>query len=203
MGETTLLYALSTVAQSCAALVAFLGALVLFRLQSLAARREDFFRNVRGLIAKTGKAEWKPELVALLPSKEIRHIAKTIIDTPETDAQREVQEPIQEEYTRLEGLGRDQRRTERLLILFGGLNLAIVLVALIGFDFVWLLRGCWWSSLGLWGAGVAIFISTMGMIFELTGSLAQKLDRIKLGRFRKWLEREYLEPGQPSRNGRS
>jgi len=30
----------------------------------------------------------------------------------------------------------------------------------------------------------------MGMIFELTGSLAQKLDRIKLGRFRKWLERD-------------
>lgn len=190
MSKDTLLYALSTVAQSSAALVAFLGALVLFRMQSLAARREDFFRNVRGLIAKTGKAEWKPEVVALLPNRKIRYIAKAIVDAPETDAQREVQKRIQEEYDRLEGLGRDQRRTERLLICFGGLNLGIVLVAVIGFDFVWLLTGCWWSSIGLWGAGVAIFISTMGMIFELTGSLGRKLDRIGLRSVRKLLERE-------------
>jgi len=34
MGKTTLLYALSTLAQTCATLVAFIGALGLYRLQS-------------------------------------------------------------------------------------------------------------------------------------------------------------------------
>lgn len=47
MSETVLLYALSTLAQTCAALAAFIGAIGLYRLQSLKDRRTGFFNEIR------------------------------------------------------------------------------------------------------------------------------------------------------------
>lgn len=41
MSETTLLYTLSTLAQTCAALAAFVGAVGLFRLQILREQRKE------------------------------------------------------------------------------------------------------------------------------------------------------------------
>jgi len=46
MSETTLLYLLSTLAQTCAALAAFVGAIGLYRLQSLRDRRRDLLREI-------------------------------------------------------------------------------------------------------------------------------------------------------------
>jgi hypothetical protein len=45
MGETTVLYALTTLAQSCAALAAFVGALGVFRIQMLRDQKRDAERN--------------------------------------------------------------------------------------------------------------------------------------------------------------
>src|ERR1700720_3950569 len=47
MGETTVLYVLTTLAQSCAALAAFVGAVGVFRLQLLGDQRSDVERELR------------------------------------------------------------------------------------------------------------------------------------------------------------
>jgi hypothetical protein len=44
--KTILLYALSTLAQTCAALAAFVGAVGLYRLQSLRGRQHDLLRQI-------------------------------------------------------------------------------------------------------------------------------------------------------------
>jgi len=46
MDKDTILYALSTLAQTCAALAAFIGAIGLYRLQSLKQRRSDIYNNI-------------------------------------------------------------------------------------------------------------------------------------------------------------
>lgn len=48
VSEIVLLYALSTLAQTCAALAAFDGALGLYRLQSLVSKHQDVERGLRG-----------------------------------------------------------------------------------------------------------------------------------------------------------
>ena len=62
---TTLLYALSTLAQTCAALAAFVGAVGIYRLQLLQASRNTIERNVRGLAAQTSLIG--ADVAALLP----------------------------------------------------------------------------------------------------------------------------------------
>src|SRR5436309_9523451 len=52
--ETTVLYALSTLAQTCAALAAFVGAVGVFRLQVLATRRRQLEDDLRGWRAQLG-----------------------------------------------------------------------------------------------------------------------------------------------------
>jgi len=48
---TTVLYALSTIAQTCAALAAFVGAVGVFRLQSLLTSRERIEETITGSVA--------------------------------------------------------------------------------------------------------------------------------------------------------
>jgi len=50
--ETTLLYILSTLAQTCAALAAFVGAVGLYRLQSLRNQRRDVYRDIANTIGR-------------------------------------------------------------------------------------------------------------------------------------------------------
>ena len=54
MTETTLLYALSTLAQTCAALAAFVGAVGLFRLQLVREALSSAQRNLRATAADAG-----------------------------------------------------------------------------------------------------------------------------------------------------
>jgi len=54
--QTIILYALSTLAQTCAALAAFVGAVGLFRLQSLRDQRRDARRELQVLAGRlTGR----------------------------------------------------------------------------------------------------------------------------------------------------
>lgn len=191
MGKTTLLYALSTLAQTCATLVAFIGALGLYRLQSLSGRANDTHRNLRGLLASVGKFEWKPEVLSLLPDHRVREIANNVIAHPESPHEEQIQESLSEELGRREALGRDVRRTQRLLIFFGGWNLIVILLALVGFDFVAGLASCWLASLGLWvTAGVTVFTTGL-MTLEVLGSLSDWMRYFRLERLLTCLERPY------------
>jgi len=58
--ETTLLYILTTLAQTCAALAAFVGAVGLFRLQTLRDQHARAERDLRGLIERaTGRESFR------------------------------------------------------------------------------------------------------------------------------------------------
>jgi len=48
--ETIILYVLSTFAQTCAALAAFVGAVGLFRLETLARRLEAMYHDIHAII---------------------------------------------------------------------------------------------------------------------------------------------------------
>jgi hypothetical protein len=189
--KTTLLYALSTLAQTCAALLAFIGALGLYRLQSLNGKRQDSERNLRGLLASVGKDEWKPNLMALLPAPKVKAIARGVVAKPDGPKQQEVQEPLRLELQRLKVIGPDERRTLRLLIYFGLLNLLSICFGLLGFNLVrrFELSSAFSVSFGV--LALLLFLSTLSMILELTGSLPGKLVALRLTWFRRRLERKY------------
>lgn len=196
MSTETLRYALSTLAQTCATLVALIGALGLYRLQSLSGKVHDTHRNLRGYLASVGKFEWKPEVLSLLPDRRVREISRNAIAHPENPQQEKIQEALSEELEQRQALGRDTRRTQRLLIFFGGWNLIVILFSLVGFDFVADLSGCWFTSLALWlSAGGTVF-SIMFMTLEVVGSLPDWMTYLRLDRVLRWLERRYGESPQ-------
>ena len=194
MSETTLLYALSTLAQTCAALVAFVGALGLYRLQSLEERRKEAEQALRGLFVAIGNV---PEVLHLWPAVRVITDAKAVVSgTYQGDQFASIKIPkermhFQEEVERWDRVGPDLRRTGRLLILFGGWNLGAILVSLLGFNFLPHLKDRSWASwiLGIVATG-AVLVTGM-MILEILGSFPSHLDGIGLGRLCRWLEREY------------
>lgn len=69
MTENAVLYALSTLAQTCAALAAFVGAVGVFRLQVLRAGQDTAERNGRGLASQALLVQ--RDVASLLPFGEI------------------------------------------------------------------------------------------------------------------------------------
>src|SRR5437867_10341058 len=65
MDSTTVLYALSTIAQTCAALAAFVGAVGIYGLQLLQVKQDTIERNVRGLAAQASLVG--ADVAALVP----------------------------------------------------------------------------------------------------------------------------------------
>lgn len=191
LDKNTILYALSTLAQTCAALLAFIGALGLYRLQSLSGSTQEMYRNLRGLLASVGKAEWKPDVLSLLPDRRVREIANNAVASPEGLGQERIRDALVRELDRRKVLGGAIRRTQRLLLLFGGWNLLAIAVAILGFDFVSTLAGCRLVSLGLWASALGTALFTGMMISEVTGSLPRYLNRRGLRWFLKYLEHEY------------
>src|SRR5206468_12658859 len=70
---TAILYALSTIAQTCAALAAFVGAVGLFRLQSLRDWHAQSERTLRGLLAGNVLS---PEDAARKTTEDIERVAR-------------------------------------------------------------------------------------------------------------------------------
>jgi len=77
MSENALLYALSTLAQTCAALLAFIGALALYRLQQLRNACEESIRTLRGLFVAIGRV---PEVIAMWPRARILDDAQAVAE---------------------------------------------------------------------------------------------------------------------------
>ena len=202
LGRDVLLYALSTLAQTCAALVAFIGALGLYRLQSIRGNIHEMYRNLRGLLASVGKAEWRPEVLAILPDRKVREIANQVIAHPENPQQEQIQDSLREEVGRRETLGRDLRRTQRLVIVFGGLNLMAILISLLGFNFLSYLEESLLFSVLYGILAFLVVLVVVAMVFELTGSLPDKLTCHKAGQvFLEWLQREYRGSKQSEKGG--
>ncbi len=141
MSETTVLYALSTAAQSCAALAAFVGAVGLYRLQALRDRHREVFNMIAAVLRHT-PATTAENLLAEARRRERDHPQVTLLIA---------------EY---EGLPGRLRISRRSLIVFEVWNLLVVGASLVGFNHVPRLVGSWWMSWALWG----IALGTAGTI---------------------------------------
>jgi len=166
VSETTLLYALSTLAQTCAALVAFVGALGLYRLQSLTYRGQEAERNLRGVAAR---ASQNPGWIKSLPTKELIQQAESWIAGvhPGLDpgSVEDIRKQYEEGLKQWKSVGPGQRRTGRSLVLFVGWNLLVIFLALIGFNFVNTLKDSSLASFGLWIlAGGAVLVTVLMMV---------------------------------------
>lgn len=163
MTEQTLLYALSTLAQTCAALAAFVGALGLYRLQSLDRERQETLHKLQ---AHLRGVRISPRDLPFTLTRDIVEIAKTVVASPH-DQERERVPQIEEALKEWESFEPDHRRCKRLLFIFGGWNLLVILGALVGFDYLCFLSKWAWTSWALWAvAGGTVFV-TGWMLLEL------------------------------------
>lgn len=170
MTETTVLYALSTLAQTCAALAAFVGAVGIFRLQVLREQRRETERELRGLAAQAGAAsvDW----VMIFPIDRILHDISVKLA-----AQRPA--PGSELSDRLEaleqGLDRWQSFSPRLsssrwvLFFFEGWNLFVIGVALVGFNYVPALASWPGTRCVLWLVALGTVVLTFACVAVWTG----------------------------------
>ncbi len=139
---TTVLYVLTTLAQSCAALAAFVGAVGVFRLQMLRDDRVAAAENLRraALAARVvmhDTASW-------LPIERIEQEVEKERSKAPTNANAQVAGRILD-YWR--ALAPRQDRTRRALIVLEAWNLGVIGLSLIGFNFVpTLARVPWFSS---------------------------------------------------------
>lgn len=178
MSEITVLYALSTLAQTCAALAAFVGALGVYRLQSLVSKRQEVELRLRGLGAATRGALGD---YAILPMQAILDEVRDVVRSNHPRQGPQIRQ-IEEALSEWESFGPDHRRSRRLLFGFIAWNLAVIFVALVGFDLVSSLKGCVWTSVGLWVAAVGTVLVTGLMLLEISGFLAEWLRRLGLER---------------------
>ena len=152
--QTTVLYALSTFAQTCAALAAFVGAVGLYKLRLLADERERTRHNIYGSFGQTvmSRAE-----VPQIPLDEIIGLATDYVERklglrPMSEAYRARLE-VELTKWKVDHPGRHWTATRALLILEGW-NLLLIGASLVGFSHVAVLaagRATWWV---IWVAGV-------------------------------------------------
>lgn len=139
MSETALLYALSTLAQTCAALAAFVGAVGIFRLQTLRTQREEAERDFRAL---TGRIIHRD--VLLTPINEfLQGIDRLRQEGGERDPN--VQAAVRA-CVRWRAVVPRIQSSRLTLVVFEVWNLAVIAAALIGFNHVASWAGGSWMS---------------------------------------------------------
>jgi len=163
MGETAVLYTLTTLAQTCAALAAFVGAVAIFWLQILRDQRRDAELALRAL--SDGLTERDP------------------FRTPLAEVLQAVEQPRQADHHNLPAarvargawlaFGPRLRRSRRALIVFESWNVAIIGASLIGFNYVPVLKGASWTFGALWGVVVGTVLVTVGSVIVWTQGVEQ------------------------------
>ena len=181
VNEQAVLYALSTLAQTCAALAALVGALGLYRAQSLRTEQTQTEASIRRLLVAHGGTMAGD--AQLMSTEWITNQARQIVHAhPE---QGELIAAIAK-WDRYEP---DFRRSTRLLVRFGGWNLLVILLSLGGFAVVPALTDHLWASVLLWGLAIGTVLSTGAMILEANNALAGWFELVGLGRVVRSLER--------------
>jgi len=146
--KTILLYALSTLAQTCAALAAFVGAVGLYRLQSLHNRRRDLLRHI-----------W--ESLGDLPAPEedvLTEARRHMANRPALAAMVRDVEPIPKHL----------QQSRQWLMALEAWNLLVIGATLVGFNYVSGLASSAWTSGALWLTAVGTVAVTGLCVFVWT-----------------------------------
>ena len=160
----SVLYALSTIAQTCAALAALVGALALYRLQAMrdahAAQERSIRELASGIMARDEALSG--------PRDRVLEVAHANIDRPG------FREALDEFHAH------DDRYARAIawFIAFEAWNLAAILASLLGFTCVSWLASHWW-----WFAGLLIFCS-LGTVAVTGGALL-----LSARRYAPWADR--------------
>ena len=151
MSENALLYALSTLAQTCAALAAFVGAVGLYRLQSL---RDEHARNERTLRGRMAGAILSPEDASRLTTEEVVRIARANV-TERSSAPAAVIETLRKGLAERDGFPNRFSHATTALLIFEAWNLLVIGASLVGFNYMPLLVSSpYITSWALWAAAI-------------------------------------------------
>jgi len=160
VNETAILYTLTTLAQTCAALAAFVGAVGLYRLQLLRAAQDTIERDVRGLASRANLVG--SDLAALYPFRRIAaDVAKAI---PEGEALIAAQEALKD-WNAFPSI---IQRSRNALIVFEVWNLCVIGVSLAGFNYISLLVLSPWMFWALWATAVGTVGVTVYCVYAWT-----------------------------------
>ncbi len=140
--QTTVLYVLTTLAQSCAALAAFVGAVGVFRIQMLREQRQGAEKVLRG---RTHEASIFRDAAFWMPIDDIVKRLDTVradLHLKDTDTSNESNPSLAALFAAFKALDVWRvsevpfKRTRGALLLLEGWNLAVITVALVGFNHV-------------------------------------------------------------------
>jgi hypothetical protein len=162
MERDAVLYALSTLAQTCAALAAFVGAVGIFRLQTLREQRAGAERELRELAQSiVGRNMYALPIGDVLSSIE-RFENDPTQQHPHLPRAQGVRERWRE-------FARAYRRSRWGLFAFEAWNLLIICVALVGFNYVSALTSLSWTRRILWLVALGTVAVTFGCVLVWTG----------------------------------
>jgi hypothetical protein len=147
--KTILLYALSTLAQTCAALAAFVGVMALHRLQSLRARRGAVLHDISAALGHPTMTMDQLLAGARTRAKDDHPRLATLLHD-------------------LDGALRQIKRSSQALAAFEAWNLLVIFAALVGFDHVVRLAACPLALHALWPVALVTAVVTGYCVFVWT-----------------------------------
>jgi hypothetical protein len=161
MDGNTLLYVLSTLAQTCAALAAFVGAVGVFRLQTLRDQQAAAERDLRELaVLVLARATYGP-IEGVLAD-----LAK--VENDRTQSNPNLPRAI-EARSHWRGFPPQMTKTRRALIGFEIWNLVLIVGSIVGFNYVRALADApRATAVALWIVAIGTFVVTMWCVVVWT-----------------------------------
>jgi hypothetical protein len=161
--QTTILYTLSTLAQTCAALAAFVGAVGLFRLQAIRDQRRDLEREMRSLAPLM-----RQDFALTQPLQVVFEMVHKLVSSPATP---EIEEKIRVFYLAVRdwwATGPLLHDSRRALFAFEGWNLFVIAVSLVGFNHVAWLASWEFTLWSLWPVAIITAAVTGWSVYAWT-----------------------------------
>lgn len=156
----SVLYTLSTIAQTCAALAALVGALALYKLQAMRERHADEETNIRGLVRP-----FSTEAAMLETSELITRATRISEAAHSSDSDRFRAKLLAAAVAEFKGFASRHGHALKRLIAFEAWNLFAIFAALIGFSFASWLASHWAVFV------IALVILSVGTVGVTGGAL--------------------------------
>lgn len=156
MDSQAVLYALSTLAQTCAALAAFVGAVGIYRLGQLAERQKRAEAELRVFADRVGLSQ--PHVVPIC--EVVRHVESSRARANEPANLENVGyqanvKAAEDARGRWQAFSPLSSRSRRALVIFEAWNIVLIGLSLVGFNYVpCLVAAPGWTFWSLWASAV-------------------------------------------------